>query len=92
MVNNLVSVNSTLTTQIAKLTHNITEKDMELTALRKIIEELTVLMKTFNINSAGFTPGQRSAGRGNVADQGRQSGREQGRQATNSLGYCHSRG
>eukprot|EP00957_Ditylum_brightwellii_P181822 13851623-Ditylum_brightwellii.AAC.1 len=40
MVNNLASVNSTLTTQIANLTHNITEKDMELTALRKIIEEL----------------------------------------------------
>eukprot|EP00957_Ditylum_brightwellii_P012684 958980-Ditylum_brightwellii.AAC.1 len=72
MVNNLASVNSTLMTQVANLTRNITEKDTKLTALRKSIKELTAHMKIFNVNSAGFAPGQSSAGRGNTAGQGRQ--------------------
>eukprot|EP00957_Ditylum_brightwellii_P197269 15029111-Ditylum_brightwellii.AAC.1 len=51
-VNILTIVNSTLTTQVTNITRKITEKDDELTALRKSIKELTMRMKIFSVNAA----------------------------------------
>eukprot|EP00957_Ditylum_brightwellii_P057816 4384687-Ditylum_brightwellii.AAC.1 len=47
-VNNLTTMNSTLTNQVTNLTRKITEKDDKLADLRKSIKELTTHIKTFN--------------------------------------------